>query len=227
MLHSLLSTHTQKEQQHAEENAALALGAGLGKHLVGLGDAAVGQGRAAVRHRARWRAHLQRWAQSERRLLARRHALDAAVIAACTHGMVKRLADYARRDELKSLQEGFADPETGEILNPAAFNRVQNLFPEPWPQFRRGVLGQTALCANSVLVRADQQRSDDAKNTKRAFSEALLRLRTMLTATRRISTHPLSGHQGSFLRFPFRLSFSESLPLPWRDRSHLLPFALF
>ncbi|MBR4876116.1 MAG: type II CRISPR RNA-guided endonuclease Cas9, partial [Rhodocyclaceae bacterium] len=63
----------------------------------------------------------------------RHHALDAAVIAACTHGMVKRLADYARRDELKSLQEGFADPETGEILNPAAFNRVQNLFPEPWP----------------------------------------------------------------------------------------------
>lgn len=70
----------------------------------------------------------------------RHHALDAAVIAACTHGMVKRLADYARRDELKSLQEGFADPETGEILNPAAFNRVQNLFPEPWPQFRRELL---------------------------------------------------------------------------------------
>lgn len=70
----------------------------------------------------------------------RHHALDAAVIAACTHGMVKRLADYARRDELKSLQEGFADPETGEILNPAAFNRVQNLFPEPWQNFRRELL---------------------------------------------------------------------------------------
>ena len=70
----------------------------------------------------------------------RHHALDAAVIAACTHGMVKRLADYARRDELKSLQEGFVDPETGEILDPAAFNRVQNLFPEPWQNFRRELL---------------------------------------------------------------------------------------
>ena len=65
----------------------------------------------------------------------RHHALDAAVVAACTHGMVKALADYARRKELAFLQEGFPDPETGEIVNPAAFERGRQHFPEPWPHF--------------------------------------------------------------------------------------------
>lgn len=66
----------------------------------------------------------------------RHHALDAAIIAACSHSMVKRLADHARRKELEYLREGFADPETGEILNPAAHGQLTERFPEPWPHFR-------------------------------------------------------------------------------------------
>lgn len=66
----------------------------------------------------------------------RHHALDAVVVAACTHGMVKALADHARTKELEFLREGFPDPETGEILNPAAFDKAKKHFPEPWPHFR-------------------------------------------------------------------------------------------
>jgi CRISPR-associated endonuclease Csn1 len=66
----------------------------------------------------------------------RHHALDAAVIAACSHAMVKRLADHARRKELEYLREGFPDPETGEILNPGAHQHLSERFPEPWPHFR-------------------------------------------------------------------------------------------
>lgn len=66
----------------------------------------------------------------------RHHALDAAVAAACSHGMVKRLADYARRKELEKVREGFADAETGEIINPAMFQQLQEHFPAPWPHFR-------------------------------------------------------------------------------------------
>jgi len=66
----------------------------------------------------------------------RHHALDAAVVAACTHGMVKRLADYARTKELEHVRAGFVDPETGEIVNPAAFARLERHFPAPWPEFR-------------------------------------------------------------------------------------------
>lgn len=66
----------------------------------------------------------------------RHHALDAAVVAACSHGMVKRLADYARREELKNVRTGFIDMETGEIVDPAMFQQLRQHFPEPWPHFR-------------------------------------------------------------------------------------------
>ena len=66
----------------------------------------------------------------------RHHALDAAVVAACTHGMVKRLSDYARRRELEHVRAGFVDAETGEIVDPAALARLERHFPQPWPHFR-------------------------------------------------------------------------------------------
>lgn len=66
----------------------------------------------------------------------RHHALDAAVVAACSHGMVKRLADYSRRKELENARDGFIDMTTGEIINPAMFRQLQQHFPEPWPHFR-------------------------------------------------------------------------------------------
>ena len=66
----------------------------------------------------------------------RHHALDATVVAACSHGMVKRMADYARRKELDQVKEGFVDAETGEILNLTMFHEVRQYFPEPWPHFR-------------------------------------------------------------------------------------------
>lgn len=67
----------------------------------------------------------------------RHHALDAAIVAACSHAMVKRLADHARLKELEYLREGFPDPETGEIINPEAHRRLSERFPEPWPYFRQ------------------------------------------------------------------------------------------
>ena len=67
----------------------------------------------------------------------RHHALDAAVVAACSHGMVKRLADYARTKELAKARDGFPDPETGEIVDPAMFRQLHAHFPDPWPHFRQ------------------------------------------------------------------------------------------
>ena len=87
----------------------------------------------------------------------RHHALDAAVVAACTHGMVKRLADYSRRKELELLQEGFPDPETGEILNPAAFDRARQHFPEPWVRFRDELLARL-FTDDLAALREDMQR---------------------------------------------------------------------
>ena len=66
----------------------------------------------------------------------RHHALDAAVVAACSHGMVKRLSDYSRTKELGKVREGFPDPDTGEIVDPAMYQQLHVHFPDPWPHFR-------------------------------------------------------------------------------------------
>lgn len=66
----------------------------------------------------------------------RHHALDAAVVAACSHGMIKRLADYARTKELAKVRDGFPDPETGEIIDPIMHQQLHAHFPDPWPHFR-------------------------------------------------------------------------------------------
>jgi CRISPR-associated endonuclease Csn1 len=69
----------------------------------------------------------------------RHHALDAVVIAACSHSMVKRLSDYSRRKEISQVREGFVDMETGEIVNPTAFAQLEAHFPAPWADFRKEV----------------------------------------------------------------------------------------
>lgn len=67
----------------------------------------------------------------------RHHALDAAVVTACSHGMVKRLSDYSRRKELEAVRDGFVDLETGEIVSPTRFAQLERHFPLPWPHFRQ------------------------------------------------------------------------------------------
>jgi CRISPR-associated endonuclease Csn1 len=66
----------------------------------------------------------------------RHHALDAVVTAACSHSMVKRLADYSKRKELEYARDGLIDYETGEVVNPASLERLEQHFPSPWPHFR-------------------------------------------------------------------------------------------
>ncbi|MDL1864177.1 type II CRISPR RNA-guided endonuclease Cas9 [Betaproteobacteria bacterium PRO5] len=66
----------------------------------------------------------------------RHHALDAAVVAVCSRGMVKRLSDYSRHRELDQVRTGFVDVETGEIVNLAMLQKLEAHFPNPWPHFR-------------------------------------------------------------------------------------------
>ena len=86
--------------------------------------------------RARWGLHKERGDSD------RHHALDAAVVAACSHAMVKRLSDYARHKELSDVRNGFPDPETGEIIDPALFRQIHEHFPDPWPHFRHELLAR-------------------------------------------------------------------------------------
>lgn len=78
----------------------------------------------------------------------RHHALDAAVVAACSHGMVKRLSDYSRRKELGKANKDFVDVETGEIINH---------FPDPWPHFRDELQARLKI-DDPALLRTEMER---------------------------------------------------------------------
>jgi CRISPR-associated endonuclease Csn1 len=124
----------------------------------------------------------------------RHHALDAVVVAACSHAMVQRLADYARNKELGNLREGFPDPETGVINNPAAHQRLAEHFPDPWQHFRHeltlrlktdditalreeiGRLGsytpQAIECVRTLFVsRAPQRRNGGAAHKETIYAQ--------------------------------------------------------
>ncbi len=87
----------------------------------------------------------------------RHHALDAVVVAACSHAMVKRLADYSRTKELDQVKEGFVDFETGEIVNPAMHQKLAVHFPEPWPHFRDEVQIRLKI-DDPTLMRSELER---------------------------------------------------------------------
>jgi CRISPR-associated endonuclease Csn1 len=87
----------------------------------------------------------------------RHHALDAAVVAASSHGMVKRLSDYSRRKELEKVREGFVDMETGEIVNPAMFDKIEQHFPSPWSRFRDELLARLSI-DDPTKLRAEMER---------------------------------------------------------------------
>ncbi|MDR1451540.1 MAG: type II CRISPR RNA-guided endonuclease Cas9 [Helicobacteraceae bacterium] len=84
--------------------------------------------------RRKWRLEKERGEND------RHHALDAAVVAACSQSMVKRLSDYARRKELKLVQDGFVDPDTGEIINAKAREKLDKSFLKPYEHFREELL---------------------------------------------------------------------------------------
>lgn len=64
------------------------------------------------------------------------HAVDAAVVAACSHSMVKRISDFSRLKELETANNGYIDPETGEIVDIEKLRGLEKHFPEPWSGFR-------------------------------------------------------------------------------------------
>jgi CRISPR-associated endonuclease Csn1 len=78
----------------------------------------------------RMTAHLRgRWGlEKKREENDSHHALDAAVIAAATESMVKKISDYSRKKELNTTQKPGKDHK--------------EYFPEPWTGFRKELLAR-------------------------------------------------------------------------------------
>lgn len=67
------------------------------------------------------------------------HAVDAAVIACITPGMVQKITRYAQHRERFYMMDGsYVDTETGELLSKRDYDeKYSPKFPAPWPQFRQ------------------------------------------------------------------------------------------
>lgn len=81
----------------------------------------------------------------------RHHALDAAVVAACSHSMVQRLSNYSRTRELEQVRDGFVNIETGEIVNPGMHQQLREHFPDPWPYFRHELEARLKIDSPELL----------------------------------------------------------------------------
>lgn len=66
------------------------------------------------------------------------HALDATVIAVTTQGMVQRISNYSKADELRCIRSNdeFIDVETGEIVKLEEYRELRKeILPRPWLGF--------------------------------------------------------------------------------------------
>lgn len=66
------------------------------------------------------------------------HALDATVVAVATQGMVQKISQYSKANELKYIRkdDDYIDVETGEIINLADYDSKRGgILPRPWQGF--------------------------------------------------------------------------------------------
>ena len=134
----------------------------------------------------------------------RHHALDAAVVAACSHGMVKRLSDYARRKELGQVREGFVDLDTGEIVNAAMFQQLNEHFPDPWTHFRHELTARLKI-DDPALMRAEIERLETYS------PEALESLRPLFVSRAPQRRNGGAAHKDTIYGQPERLKSTRSV----------------
>ena len=90
------------------------------------------------------------------------HAMDAAVVAACSPSMVQRLSIYSRRGELDKAYQSYVDPETGEVVDIDAARRLESQFPMPWPHFTQELTARLSADPAQALANCPNYTLEDA-----------------------------------------------------------------
>lgn len=67
------------------------------------------------------------------------HAVDAAVVACVSPGMIQKVTQYTKHREcVRKTKEGYLDTETGELMTREAYDaKYSPRFPAPWERFRQ------------------------------------------------------------------------------------------
>lgn len=67
------------------------------------------------------------------------HAVDAAVVACVSPGIIQKVTQYTKHREcIRKTKEGYLDTETGELMTREAYDaKYSPRFPAPWERFRQ------------------------------------------------------------------------------------------
>ena len=99
------------------------------------------------------------------------HAMDAAVVAVTTPGMIQKISHYAKRRELGQKVVGkYVDPETGELLSQADFDKkYAPEFPEPYDGFRQELLARLSPDPDTRIRELHLPHYDDGEEIRPVF----------------------------------------------------------
>lgn len=99
------------------------------------------------------------------------HAVDAAVVACISPGMIQKITRYAKyRECIRETKNGYLDMETGELMTREAYDaKYSPKFPAPWARFRQELEARLSDDPTEAIARLHLATYDPAEELKPVF----------------------------------------------------------
>lgn len=99
------------------------------------------------------------------------HAVDAAVVACVSPGMIQKVTQYTKHREcIRKTKEGYLDTETGELMTREAYDaKYSPRFPAPWERFRQELEARLSDNPAEEIARLHLATYDSEEETKQVF----------------------------------------------------------
>lgn len=99
------------------------------------------------------------------------HAVDAAVVACVSPGMIQKITQYTKHREcIRKTKEGYLDTETGELMTREAYDaKYSPRFPAPWERFRQEVEARLSDNPAEEIARLHLATYDSEEEIKPVF----------------------------------------------------------
>lgn len=99
------------------------------------------------------------------------HAVDAAVVACVSPGMIQKITQYTKHREcIRKTKEGYLDTETGELMTREAYDaKYSPRFPAPWERFRQELEARLSDNPAEEIARLHLATYDSEEEIKQVF----------------------------------------------------------
>lgn len=99
------------------------------------------------------------------------HAVDAAVVACVSPGMIQKITQYTKHREcIRKTKEGYLDTETGELMTRGAYDaKYSPRFPAPWERFRQELEARLSDNPAEEIARLHLATYDSEEEIKSVF----------------------------------------------------------